>query len=433
MKKYIVKGDLSGIQDFIFDIPSKGAAKELKRRSLYVAALAEKLEKEHAKFFEHDAFKVIYNGGGNLFYEIETSKNKTEITDFLLNSTTPYVKRAIYPCIRDREYSSSFQQAMQDVNRQMLREKQKRLLFLEPFKERNKEALPAFKNGQGINYHFPKKENQEIMDFDDISEKGIGDNKLAALKIDIDHLGQVFRNRSEKDYYILSKELAYFFDQTLLEILQRNWKNQIYVVFSGGDDCFLIGKWSAIIDLTAQIQNEFRLFNETLKEKVSSFQKELTFSAGINIFPPKYPMKQMADEVEAFLSQAKNNGRNRITILGYSLTWEEYEIVIAIKNQLSVLVEEKGESRALIQRIKSSNIGYEALQKRAKQGQIQLPKVWSLKYYLRNIKNENKEEVEKLFNTYSQSLIDAFMNKQESVNPMIFPIAARLTELLIKN
>ena len=141
----------------------------------------------------------------------------------------------------------------------------------------------------------------------------------------------------------------------------------------------------------------------------------------------------MADEVEAFLSQAKNNGRNRITILGYSLTWEEYEIVIAIKNQLSVLVEEKGESRALIQRIKSSNIGYEALQKRAKQGQIQLPKVWSLKYYLRNIKNENKEEVEKLFNTYSQSLIDAFMNKQESVNPMIFPIAARLTELLIKN
>ena len=97
MKKYIVKGDLSGIQDFIFDIPSKGAAKELKRRSLYVAALAEKLEKEHAKFFEHDAFKVIYNGGGNLFYEIETSKNKTEITDFLLNSTTPYVKRAIYP------------------------------------------------------------------------------------------------------------------------------------------------------------------------------------------------------------------------------------------------------------------------------------------------------------------------------------------------
>ena len=141
----------------------------------------------------------------------------------------------------------------------------------------------------------------------------------------------------------------------------------------------------------------------------------------------------MAYEVEAFLSQAKNNGRNRITILGYSLTWEEYEIVIAIKNQLSVLVEEKGESRALIQRIKSSNIGYEALQKRAKQGQIQLPKVWSLKYYLRNIKNENKEEVEKLFNTYSQSLIDAFMNIQESVNPMIFPIAARLTELLIKN
>ena len=41
--KYIVKGDLSGIQNFIFNIPSKGAAKELKRRSLYVTNLAEEL------------------------------------------------------------------------------------------------------------------------------------------------------------------------------------------------------------------------------------------------------------------------------------------------------------------------------------------------------------------------------------------------------
>lgn len=434
MKRYIVKGDLSGIQNFIFNIPSKGAAKELKRRSLYVSELAYKLEKEHARFFEHDAYKTIYNGGGNFFYEIKTSKDKEEIEDYLLRISKAYIENPIYPYFALAEYSSTFEKAMQEVNKQMLLEKQRRLLSLEPFKGRRKEELPDHRNGEGINFHFPKKENQEIMDFDKISDEGEGDNKLAALKIDVDHLGKVFRNRSEKEYHILSNELAQFFDQTLLKILQKKkWGNQIYVVFSGGDDCFLIGSWSSIVDLAVQIHLEFNLLNKKLKKEVPSLAQELTFSAGITIFPPKYPMQQMAEEVEEYLLQAKNEGRNKITILGYALTWEEYGKVLQIKNQLYDLVVNKGESRSLIQRIKSSNIGYESLQKRAQQGRMEMPKVWSLKYYLKNVKQRNIIEVENLFDTYAQSLIDAFMNKENTSNPMIFPIAARLTELLIKN
>lgn len=434
MRRYIAKCDLSGIQNFIFDIPSKGAAKELKRRSVYVSQLAGKLEKKHEKFFEHDAFKIIYNGGGNFFYEIKTNKDKEEITDYLLHTSKAYIENPIYPFFALTEYSSTFEKAMQEVNRQMLLEKQRRLLLLEPFESRWKEKLPDLKDGQGINYHFPKKGNGQIMDFDEISKTGKGDEKLAALKIDIDHLGKVFRNKSEQDYNVLSKNLELFFNQGLLDILQKNYfENQVYVVFSGGDDCFLIGTWSAIVDLAAQIHIEFISLNKKLRNEVSSLEQDLTFSAGIIIFPPKYPMKQMAEEVEEFLAQAKNEGRNRITILGHSLTWQEYEKVLSIKKQLFKLVDEKGESKAFIQRIKSSKIGYEALQNRMERGKIEIPKVWSLKYYLKNVKRDNKDEVEKIFDTYSSSLIDAFMNKEDATNPMIFPIAARLTELLIKN
>lgn len=434
MKRYIVKGDLSGIQNFIFNIPSKGAAKELKRRSIYVSELACKLEKEHARFFEHDAYKTIYNGGGNFFYQITTSKDKEEIEDYLLRISKAYIENPIYPYFALAEYSSTFEKAMQEVNKQMLLEKQRRLLSLEPFKGRRKEELPDHRNGQGINYHFPKKEDCQIMDFDEISKQDEGDNKLAALKIDVDNLGKVFRNRSEKEYHILSNELAHFFDQTLLKILQqKNFENQIYVVFSGGDDCFLIGTWTSIVDLAVQIHFEFNLLNKKLKKEVPTLAQELTFSAGITIFPPKYPMQQMAEEVEEYLLQAKNEGRNKITIMGYALTWEEYGKVLQIKNQLYDLVVNKGESRSLVQRIKSSNIGYESLQKRAQQGRMEMPKVWSLKYYLKNVKQRNIIEVENLFDTYAQSLIDAFMNKENTSNPMIFPIAARLTELLIKN
>ena len=434
MKKYIVKGDLSGIQDFIFNIPSEGAAKELKRRSLYVSELAEKLEKEHEKFFEQDAFKTIYNGGGNFFYEIKTNKSKEEIANYLLHTSKAYIESAIYPYFALTEYSSTFEKAMQDVNRQMLHEKQRRLLLLDPFKNKGKEELPDLKDGQGVNYHFPKDEKGVIIDFDKIAEKSVGDKKLAALKIDIDHLGNVFMNKLEKEYRILSQSLGHFFDYGLLEILRKNnLGEQVYVVFSGGDDCFLIGTWSAIVDLAAQIQIEFTLINKKLKQEVPSLEQDVTFSAGVSIFSPKYPMKQLSEEVESFLAQAKNEGRNRITILGYSLTWQEYEKVLSIKKQLFKLVDEKGESKAFIQRIKSSKIGYEALQNRVKRGKIEIPKVWSLKYYLKNVRLDNKEEVEKIFNTYSSSLIDAFMNKEDATNPMIFPIAARLTELLIKN
>src|SRR5690625_4199323 len=93
----------------------------------------------------------------------------------------------------------------------------------------------------------------------------------------------------------------------------------------------------------------------------------------------------------------------------------------------------KGESKALIQRIKSSKISYEDLQNRAENGKLELLIVWNLKYYLQNIKMDISMEVEELLDTYSKRLIDAFMCKENATNPMIYTIAARLTELLIKN
>lgn len=41
MKKYLIKGDLSGIQPFIFNVKSKGAAQSLKGRSFFLKILLE--------------------------------------------------------------------------------------------------------------------------------------------------------------------------------------------------------------------------------------------------------------------------------------------------------------------------------------------------------------------------------------------------------
>lgn len=433
MNKYIVKGDLSGIQNFIFDIKSKGAARELKKRSLYVTNLAKELFAKDLEFFGKDNVEEIYIGGGNYFYEIETDKDEDELNKYFSQRSHEFLLNEIYPHYAWGKSGQTFKESMTQVNLEMLRVKQQRLISNSPFKK-SISSLSDNIDGVGINFHYPKDEKGNILDFDKIALKGKGDHKLAALKLDVDQLGNVFRNQTKSDYSLLSNELGDFFDQKLLELIQKNQiTDEVYVVFSGGDDCFLIGTWHTIINMALLIKKEFDSLNDELRKNVKTLNQNITFSAGITIFPPKYPLKQMADEVEDYLSQAKTEGRNKITILGHSLTWNEYDKVLKIKNQLYDLVMKKGESKALIQRIKSSKIGYEALQNRAVNGKLELPKVWNLKYYLRNIKKDNSKEVEELFDTYSKSLIDAFMSKENATNPMIYPIAARLTELLIKN
>jgi CRISPR-associated protein Csm1 len=92
----------------------------------------------------------------------------------------------------------------------------------------------------------------------------------------------------------------------------------------------------------------------------------------------------------------------------------------------------KEESKSLINRIKSSDIGFDKLQQNACNGKIDIPKVWRLKYYLkRNISEKNKAEVEKLFDEYTEAILNAFMKHQTS-NPDLYPVAARWAELLMK-
>jgi CRISPR-associated protein Csm1 len=69
----LVKGDLSGIQDFIFNIPSEKAAKTLKGKSFYVQILSWLAEADLYQSLKGS--QLIYNGGGN-FYMLVPSKHK---------------------------------------------------------------------------------------------------------------------------------------------------------------------------------------------------------------------------------------------------------------------------------------------------------------------------------------------------------------------
>lgn len=63
----LVSGDISGIQDFIYTIPSKGALKTLRGRSLYIDLLLEEFIDEYLEQIGLSRVNVLYSGGGHFY------------------------------------------------------------------------------------------------------------------------------------------------------------------------------------------------------------------------------------------------------------------------------------------------------------------------------------------------------------------------------
>jgi len=88
----LLGGDISGIQSFIFDISSEGAAKSLKGRSLYLTLLPEIISKSILKRFSLPYINILFCGGGHFYLllpsieEEELEKIQEEVNSILFNA-----------------------------------------------------------------------------------------------------------------------------------------------------------------------------------------------------------------------------------------------------------------------------------------------------------------------------------------------------------
>ncbi|MDR1896383.1 MAG: hypothetical protein LBR10_06295 [Prevotellaceae bacterium] len=428
MGNYFFKCDISGIQSFIFNVPSNGAARALKSRSIYVQKIADDCLKNLKDFFTGtDAVRELYNGGGNFYLEISTNKRVAEMEEKVKNISANYLKKDIYPYISFVEKkTNNISDSLDAVNKKIQLAKMQRPICFDLL-----DAKPIqieeidIKAIDGINGQVPNG------DFEWIAKHSEGDEKLAALKLDVDNLGYLFRDRSENDYKTLSKALKDFFDGELLQLIKDlKMQQNIYCVFSGGDDCFLIGTWEKIFELAIRLRQKFAEFQRNLKSQVTSLpDTEITFSAGIIVFPSHYPMVQLAVEVEDALNESKRaTTKNSVTVFGKTLSWKDFDKARQLSATFIALInnpdEIKKESKSLLQI-------FRLIYPQKKE----IPKVWELKYYLsRNVKKENKQVVQKIFNDYSQSLLLKHYNYsgENAENPDIYLVASRWAELFMK-
>lgn len=427
MQNYFLKCDISGIQPFIFNVPSKGATKELKSRSMYVEKMSDQCLQKLARLTEP---KMLYQGGGNFYLTLNAEKEKLD--DAIISIQKEYTTFDLFPniaYIEDNE--SDIFKKFAAVNAVLQKTRLCRPVCCEKIKSEgerfhnpdNRNSLP-----QGANGMVPKKESGEIMDFSEIAAQSKGDAKIAALKLDVDNLGSYFQDRTENDYRKLSEKLAWFFNKKMEEVIKKSkFEKNIYVVFAGGDDCFLIGSWNVILDFAILFRKEFDLYLNLLSKEMS-FVQGMSFSAGIVIVPEAYPMVKLAEEAELVLSASKKQkNKDSITCFGITMSWSDFEKSKEISQTLDQLID-KGESKALLQVLQDKTIN-PWIEKKSNNS---IPSVWHLKYYLKKVLEENTNTVKKIFEDYNKSLLARYV-QAPGTNPDIYPVAARVTELLKKS
>lgn len=168
------------------------------------------------------------------------------------------------------------------------------------------------------------------LNFADRPGKFNGIEALAVLKADVDNLGLIFSCGIKQERLTLSRlatlsrQMNGFFTLFIPYTLKSNaaFKN-IYTVFAGGDDLFLIGPWNRIID-----------FAGFLKEKFNEYvcgNTDITISAGISIHKPGEPIDSISEAAESALemskerasdSPSKDRGKDAVTIFDETVAWD---------------------------------------------------------------------------------------------------------------
>jgi len=190
----------------------------------------------------------------------------------------------------------------------------------------------------------------KALNFTEQQGKFKGVEALGILKADVDLLGAIFSFGISKKMFTLSRlatlsrQMNNFFTIYLPYVLKSTEKfKDIYTIFSGGDDLFLIGPWNKMIDFADIIYKNFK--------KYVCDHPEITLSVGISIHKPNEPLLRLSEAAEDALVKAKNNGRNSITIFDETVKWNDFTELQSIKNTLEEWYEKKWINNAMLFRI----------------------------------------------------------------------------------
>lgn len=231
---------------------------------------------------------------------------------------------------------------------------------------------------------------------------------LGICKADVDNLGLVFsmgfgNSFSLSCYAMLARMLNYFFSGYLMELIRKEFPN-IYVVFAGGDDVFVIGPWLEVIRFSQRMAGDFAKF--------CGENPAVTISAGLPLLKPGLPMRAMREEAESLLEKSKNHdfgAKNALTLFGVSAHWTQARKLLERGKWLAEITSSGAISRAFLRRM----LGYSRQCKDFLQGKKLAQNGLYLSHYTYDLaRNLDKKPEQAFANSAAPNKSDIFLQLQ---------------------
>ena len=180
-----------------------------------------------------------------------------------------------------------------------------------------------------------------------LADSSAGVSRLGVCRMDVDDLGQSFVSGFEsKDtdpencgkYVTLSRAAAFsrqmslFFKNYINAILKGDFEDKpplnVAIVYSGGDDVFLLGSWNDTIEAATRIRSAFRAYSCS----------SLSISAGLAVTKHTYPVRLSAGLAAELEEEAKATpGKNALALFepggAHCFRWEEFSEDVLNKKQ----------------------------------------------------------------------------------------------------
>lgn len=179
---------------------------------------------------------------------------------------------------------------------------------------------------------------------DNLIDKLAGDargiRRIALCRMDVDDLGRAFvsgfertgaPNGQERCRYVtlsrtaaFSRQISLFFQLHINGILSGKFEGRrplaLSIVYSGGDDVFLVGAWNDVMEAANRIQSAFSRF----------CCGSLSISGGLGIFGDSFPIRAAAGVAAGLEAEAKAQpGKNALALFeaetGHCYGWQELQ------------------------------------------------------------------------------------------------------------
>lgn len=489
--RLFVGGDLSGIQSFLYNISSKRAAVSLKGRSRYLSDyMGETCDKLMAAAREAGSKELdkIYCSGGKFYLITDNTPAIWQAIDQCAKvikqdlwkehygqlginiAHTPFTENTdgtVNTPTGDRQKPGELWRM---VNADFARQKNQKFKdiisadfdsYFKPIAIGDKPkvcAITGIESDECVSYTYRSPEGDDTtmlvlpsvreqirlgetlnreegagMTFEDYAD----DSYLGVLRMDVDGLGKRFTQtesfKSIQEYKQFSRRLTEFFENEVKNIrLEDKYRGYINIIYAGGDDLFIVGRWDKTIAIAQRIHYEVE----------KRFKNEgISISGGVAIVKPKFPIAKAAELAGEAEDAAKGHDiknkpkKNAFHFLGKTISWDkEFDFVECKKKELVDLIKPKDMSKSILHKL----ILYAEIsaqnQRRKEEGKPEdFSYLWHASYYLTRYIERYKDKKDKeAVVAFVKNLRDKEITLNSGRNLQLIALAARWAELQLR-